>query len=196
MAMNEDESMEFEKRRKFFEKVDETYEPVRRLPWVILAGLTFAGFLWMWGVFTHNELMGLSASRNQFIPLTKVDAMSKEGLVEVPLYVVLEKKMVSFEFNFNENRIPLLAYTTPKGKIVTAIGLSRPCNSQDFHIEGKDLVCDVCHTRWDLESLEGKDGECQGQSLETIPHFLHKGKLIIKETDVGTNRPQMAGVKV
>ena len=185
MAMNQDESMESEKRRKFFEKVEETYDSVRGLPWVILAGLTLAGFLWIAGLFPQNEPRGLSAwDGNQFIPMTKVDAMSKKGLVEVPLYIVLEKKMVSFEYDSNGNRIPLLAYTTPKGKIVTAVGLSEPCQSRDFHIEGAEIVCDLCHTRWDLETLRGLAGECRGQSLAMVPHFLHKGRLIMKEMDV------------
>ena len=187
--------MEFErKKRRFLEKVDDTYDLMKRLPWAIFAGLTFVGFLWILGVLSQNDLRAFSTGdRNQFISTTKVDAVSKKGLIEVPLKTVLEKKMTSFEYHSNGNRMPLLAYQTPTGKIVTFIGLSEPCNSQNFHIEGAEMVCDLCQTRWDLESLKGVEGECQGQSLEMVPHFFHKGNLFIKETDVQKKKPQMAG---
>ncbi len=193
--MNQDDSMEFErKKRRFLEKVDDLYDLMKRLPWAILAGLAFVGLLWILGVNTRDDLRAFSTGdRNQFIPATKVDAVSEKGMIGVPLKTVLEKKLISFEYNANGNRTPLLAYQAPTGKIVTAIGLSEPCASQNFHMEGAEIVCDLCHTRWNLESLKGVEGECQGESLEMVPHYFQKGNLLIKTIDVQKKTPQMAG---
>jgi len=193
--MNQDDSMEFErKKRRFLEEVDDLYDLMKRLPWVILAGLTFVGFLWIAGVVPQNELRGLAVrDMGPFIVPSKVDARIQKGLVEVPLSDLLEKRMITFEYHSNGKRMPLLAYQAPTGKIVTAIGLSKRCNSQSFHIEGAEMVCDLCHTRWELESLKGIEGECQGESLEMVPHFVYGGRLIIRETDVQKKKPQMAG---
>ncbi len=54
----------------------------------------------------------------------------------------------------NVQKIPILAYITPKGKIVTAMSLSENCRSEDFYLEGKTLHCGACPSYWDMESLE------------------------------------------
>lgn len=58
------------------------------------------------------------------------------------------------------NGLPVLSYVAPSGRIVVAISLCEPCRSYDFHIEGSDLVCNRCFTRWDLDTLEGVAGGC------------------------------------
>lgn len=187
--------MDFERKKKrFLDEVDGIYELMKTLPWVILAGITFVGLLAIFGVFSQDDLRAFpKGDRNQFISPTKVDAVSKKGLVGVPLKTLLEKKMISFAYSSNGNRIPLLAYQAPTGKIVTAIGLSEACGSLDFHIEGAEIVCDLCQTRWNLESLKGVVGECQRQPLEMVAHFIHRGYLFIKATDIQKNNFQMVG---
>ncbi len=58
------------------------------------------------------------------------------------------------------NGLPLLAYVAPSGRLVVATSLCEPCRSYDFHIEGDQLVCNTCYTRWDLNTLKGVDGGC------------------------------------
>lgn len=100
--------------------------------------------------------------------------------------------MVSFEYRQpggteyanEETQVSLLAIATPEGKILTALGVSEPCGSTSFHLEGNEIVCDLCFTRWKIETLKGVDGACHAFPPEMIPHFVHKGKLYVREVDV------------
>jgi uncharacterized protein len=58
------------------------------------------------------------------------------------------------------NGLPLLAYVAPSGRLVVATSMCEPCRSYDFHIEGDQLVCNTCFTRWDLNTLKGVSGGC------------------------------------
>jgi len=132
-------------------------------------------------------------SPKESIRMTEYLAPIKDGFVEVPLQLVEEKKLVSFYYSRDGESVPLLAYSTPAGKFGTVVGFSRPCQSEQFHLEGDEIVCDLCHTRWELESLNGVEGDCQGESLERVPHYVYRGRLIIRETDVQEKKPQIAG---
>jgi len=132
----------------------------------------------------RGEAIGNLKQEKQRIGMVKVEPLITNGTIEVSISTVKENKLVSFEYSWGGKQVPLLAFLAPTGEIGTAIGLSEPCHSRDFHIEGAEIVCDLCYTRWDLDTLKGIEGECQGQSLAKVPHFLHKGKLIIKEMDV------------
>ena len=104
--------------------------------------------------------------------------------MEIPLKLVQEKKLVSFEYQQAEGKVPLIAYVTPSGKIGTAVRLSWPCRSDKFHLEGKEIVCDVCLTRRDLETLQGSSGECLDHSLDRLSNMVQGDKLLIPETEI------------
>jgi hypothetical protein len=63
-------------------------------------------------------------------------------------------------FNAQGNKLTLLSYVAPSGRLVVATAMCEPCRSTVFHIEGKQLVCDTCYTRWDLNTLKGVSGGC------------------------------------
>jgi hypothetical protein len=124
------------------------------------------------------------------VPMTRIEATAGKGLVEVPLDVVKKKKLVSFEYKRPDGPIPLLAYMTPSGSIVTAIGLSEPCNSKSFHLEGNEIVCNLCLTRWKLETVEAVRGDCPEYPPEMLVHTIHDGRLILREVDVQYWKPR------
>ncbi len=131
----------------------------------------------------HYENLGMVA-------MSKVEAIVGNGRVEVPLDVVKERKLISFQYQGKEGGIPLLAYITPSGKVVTAVGACEPCNSNRFHIEGNELVCDSCSTRWSLETLKGIRGGCIGYPPDILFHTVDGGKVMIKEMDVQNWQPR------
>ena len=57
--------------------------------------------------------------------------------------------------NYPKGRLylPLLCYQTPSGKIVGALRTCEPCESFEFRIGGKNLICQRCGTEWKLEDL-------------------------------------------
>jgi uncharacterized protein len=100
------------------------------------------------------------------------DATVAGGNLEIPVAEIQAKKIVGVLYHrtnplpagyddIDGNGLPVLAYIAPSGRLVVASSLCEPCHSYDFHMEGTDLVCNACFTRWDLNTLEGKDGGCK-----------------------------------
>lgn len=143
------------------------------------------------GRMSGSQVMENVNYQNRYITMTKVAAVSGKGLVEIPLDLVKEKKLVYFEYRQNDRQIPMLAYITPSGKLVTAVGVCEPCNSTSFHIEGNQMVCNSCFTRWDLETLKGLSGGCLTYPPDVMSHSINDGRVRIKEIDVQNWKPRI-----
>ncbi len=115
----------------------------------MIAGVVFGISWWIFEAPLRTKGMESSGYQNFAItPMTRVEATARKGLVEIPMDLVKEKKLVSFDFQ----GIPLLAYFSPQGKVVTAVGFSDPCRSKSFHLEGSEIVCNICFSRWNLDT--------------------------------------------
>jgi len=155
--------------------------------WLILRDAPQAGG----GKISGSQIAGNINYQKQSISMTKVAAVVGKGLVEVPVELVIGKKLVYFEYEAADGRIPLLAYMTPSGKLVTAVAVCEPCNSTSFHIEGNEMVCNACFTRWDLETLKGISGGCLTYPPDVIAHAVDSGLIKIKETDLRAWKPRV-----
>jgi hypothetical protein len=91
----------------------------------------------------------------------EITATVVNGYITIPLTVVLDKKIVAFDYDAGTTIIPLLAFINSDGKLVTAFRFCEPCNSKKFRIEGNILACGSCETQWRLNTLEGLQGNCQ-----------------------------------
>jgi len=68
------------------------------------------------------------------------------------------------------NYLPLIALYTSSGNVKVGIRTCEPCGGFSMHIdEGKYLVCDVCETKWDLETFEGISGGCPEYPPPQLP---------------------------
>lgn len=119
-------------------------------------------------------------------PLTRFDhfysiAFARDGKIILPLNVVKEKKFVKFEFTSSNSTVPLLAYLTEDGKVVTAISLCEPCDSKNFHIQGSNLICNSCGTTWDLNNLSPISGSCANYPPDPIPSKVVGNEIQIDE---------------
>jgi hypothetical protein len=101
-----------------------------------------------------------------------VTATVDQGQIRVPLSAVQEHKIIEFEYRTENNIIPLMAYISAEGKLVTSIRMCEPCNSDHFRIEGMELCCSRCETRWKLNNLEGIQGSCQKYPPDPVPSIL------------------------
>lgn len=100
---------------------------------------------------------------------TAIAIQEQDGKLRFPLSALQQYKIVSFDYAADNRTIPLLAYISPEGKLVTAIRLCEPCNSTTFRLEGTELACGNCETRWKLNNLEGLQGSCQKYPPAPIP---------------------------
>jgi len=127
----------------------------------------------------------------QNIRMTTVDAVAGSGSIEIPADIVKDKKIVYFEYNKDGKKVPLMAYITPSGKLVTAISMCEPCRSTKFHIEGDEMVCNACGTRWTLEKLQGVSGGCLAYPPDVVAHTLEGGKVKIQDAIVLAWKPRV-----
>lgn len=91
--------------------------------------------------------------RDERIPSTMVEAKMNQGFITVSLKAVLEKKLVRFFDPEGMQDIPMIAYVTPQGKLVTAMSKSEQCGSTDFYLSGNDIHC-ACGSYWNMASME------------------------------------------
>jgi hypothetical protein len=142
-------------------------------------------------VSSQPKVSGKVDYAGQSIRMTDIQARVEKGIISIPLNVVKEKKMVRFEYENNGFRIPLLAYLTPSGKMVTAVSMCEPCRSTRFHIEDKKIVCNACATEWNLETLKGIQGGCLNYPPDVIPSTIEKDQIQIDEKTISQWKPRV-----
>ena len=123
--------------------------------------------------------------------MTDIQAKVEKGKISIPLDVVKEKKMVRFEYEDNGDKIPLLAYITQTGRVVTAVSMCEPCRSTRFHINDKKIVCNACATEWNLETLKGIQGGCLNYPPDVIPSTIEKDRIQIDEKIITQWKPRV-----
>ena len=157
------------------------------LAWFLLRNTSDAGS----GSVTGTQISEKISYKNQTIRMASVDAVSGSGSIEIPAEFVKEKKIVYFEYNKGGKQVPLMAYITPSGKLVTAVSMCEPCRSTKFHIEGEEMVCNACGTRWTLEGLKGVSGGCLAYPPDVVAHTIEGGKVKIQETIIQSLKPRV-----
>ena len=85
---------------------------------------------------------------------TKIEARSEGPFIIIPLQAVLDRKIVRFMDPDNIQKVPMLAYLTTNGKLVTAMSISENCRSTDFYLVGDNIHCASCPSYWNASSLE------------------------------------------
>jgi hypothetical protein len=113
-----------------------------------------------------------------------IQATVANGYIIFPLTVVLDKKIVAFDYDAGTTKIPLLAFINSDGKLVTAFRFCEPCNSKKFRIEGNILACGSCETQWRLNTLEGLQGNCQKYPPAPFPSEVVNNIVRIEENVV------------
>ncbi len=161
----------------------------KTLPFFILGFFLVSAAWWIFKISSQDDVQ-LAYKESSMIVMSKVQATVENGRIEVPVGDVKERKLISFEYQSGRSKVPLLAYITPSGKFITAVSTCEPCNSTHFHIEGNEIVCDSCLTRWSLDTLKGVQGGCLGYPPDKLFHTQEGGKLSIKEIDVQKWKPR------
>jgi hypothetical protein len=82
-----------------------------------------------------------------------------------------ERRIVRFFDPESVQNIPMIAYLTPSGRVVTAMSISENCRSTDFYLEGENIHCASCPSYWNASSLEAY-ACCQKYYPDPIPSTL------------------------
>lgn len=131
-------------------------------------------------------------SPNNKLEQTKVESKVENGkAVVTTLSTVKEKKFIWTEYKANGKRIPLTAFIQPDGKVMVAVSYCEPCKGETFHITGNQIVCNVCGTIWDLQTLKGISGGCLTYPPEALTYSLNGDNLEVPQTVLDAWAPRV-----
>jgi len=123
------------------------------------------------------------------IPSQQIDAVMNDGFMSIPLERVKSLKLVRFFDPEGIQAIPVIAYISPEGKLVTAISKSENCQSTDFYLEGHNIHCASCPSYWNMSSLEAY-ACCQRFYPDPIPSSVVGNEVRIDAKVVRDWRPR------
>lgn len=123
----------------------------------------------------------------QTVRMAEIEAAVADGKIAIPLDAVKTRKIVRFVYN----NLPLVAYISPSGRVVTGVSMCEPCRSTNFHIQDDTMVCNSCGTRWTLEDLRGMSGGCLDYPPDVISSTIAGDKVLIDEANVRNWRPRI-----
>ncbi|MHB8172626.1 MAG: Fe-S-containing protein [Thermincolia bacterium] len=135
------------------------------------------------------------------IEMKDIKLILKNGKVKIPIEEVKKNSIIRLKYNgdgkkifYGElNYLPILAYVSPSGRIVVVDGICQPCYSTGFYIEGEELVCKACGTRWRLSDLYGNMGGCVNYPPEFLKYEAEGDYLVIDENALKNWKPSYFG---
>jgi uncharacterized membrane protein len=142
-------------------------------------------------VSSQLKVSGKVDYSGQTIKMTDVVAKVENGKITLPVHVVKENKIVRFEYEGKGVKLPLYAYLTMAGRVVTGISMCEPCKSTRFRIQDRKLVCNACDTEWQLETHKGIKGGCMNYPPEIIPSAVENDSIVIDEKVVLNWKPKV-----
>ncbi|NLT95104.1 MAG: DUF2318 domain-containing protein [Clostridia bacterium] len=105
---------------------------------------------------------------DKIIEMKDINNTVKDGKIIIPLKDIKENGIIFTQYSQNGKTVPLTAFVTPSGDVTAAVSMCEPCVGIRFHIDGKELVCNACGTRWTLDGLEGVWGGCLKYPPDTL----------------------------
>ncbi len=162
---------------------------------VVLIGVAYWLIVWKTGAdskgLSNVKVSGEVSYTDQTVRMADVMAKVEGGKILLPIESLKDKKFVRFEYKGNGVQIPLYAYLTMAGRVVTGISMCEPCKSTRFRIQNKKLVCNACDTEWQLETHKGIQGGCINYPPEIIPHTVEGDFIVIEEKVVLDWKPRV-----
>jgi len=117
------------------------------------------------------------------IQMTDIDFRFEDGYVIFSLDDVIQHRIVYIDYQGPTSPIPIMAYISSNGKLVTAISINEPCNETRFKIIGNDIKAEKCRAIWEMNSMEAHIC-CTNNYPDPIPGEVVKGEVRIAERTV------------
>ena len=106
----------------------------------------------------------------------RINSTTVSARVEGPFIIVSaielrEHRIIRFFDPESVQTVPIIAYLTPAGRVVTAMSISENCRSTDFYLEGENIHCASCPSYWNASSLEAY-ACCQKYYPDPLPSTI------------------------
>jgi hypothetical protein len=116
---------------------------------------------------------------------TLVTARMEGPFIIVSAAGLKERRILRFFDPESLQQVPMIAYLTPAGRVVTAMSISENCRSRDFYLEGETIHCANCPSYWNASSLEAY-ACCQKYYPDPIPSTVLGDEIRIEASAVRT----------
>ncbi|MHB9149259.1 MAG: Fe-S-containing protein [Thermoleophilia bacterium] len=208
MANNDRARTALDQKRERFDEAGRF--PVRKVLIIgVLATLVIVGsFVGYQRWDSSRQVGGATVATDVQYPAGTTEMVELKGVTQTAegvlfsLVDVKENAIVSLEYQRTQpmpadlqevtggNLLPLMSYISPNGRLVVATSLCEPCRSTKFHIEQDSLTCDVCFTRWDLDTLAGIAGGCVDYPPEEVQAEVSGDVVFIPAADLEGWKPR------
>ncbi|MCU0454029.1 MAG: Fe-S-containing protein [Bacteroidetes bacterium] len=151
---------------------------VGKRAWVIRIGVVVAAVAGLWAFYgdafrSYHPVIAsqpeVSAPASSGRSNSTLVAARLEGpFIIVSLADLRERRIVRFFDPESVQTVPMLAYLTSSGRVVTAMSISENCRSRDFYLDGENIHCANCPSYWNASSLEAY-ACCQKYYPDPIP---------------------------
>jgi len=115
--------------------------------------------------------------------MTEVDATQRDGYFVLSLDDVKNNKFVRAWYDAATAELPVVAYISPKGRLVTAIGITEPCGESNYTIVDNHIHCSNCTGEWDMNSMTAF-GSCPKYFPNPIPSTVSGSEVLIATADL------------
>ncbi len=88
------------------------------------------------------------------VEMVDIESEVRNGNLVFSVDDVLEYELVRVEYKGSTAEVPVLAYISPHGKLVTAISISEPCNATRFTIIDGAIKCNNCDAKWEVATMQ------------------------------------------
>lgn len=117
------------------------------------------------------------------IQMTDIDFHIEDGYVVFSLDDVIQHRIVYIDYQGPTSPIPVMAYISSNGRLVTAISINEPCNETKFKIIGNDIKAETCRAIWDMNSMEAHIC-CSNNYPDPIPSVVNGRTVRISERTI------------
>lgn len=183
-------------------RLEAEYQKRRKRKKVVLSSVVVAMIIGIAAIVAYNQApqyifdkahynIGHSMNyTNKQVEMATIQAQIGDGKVKLPIADIAKTGITYAEYDPNfdvgngQKGLGVMSFVTANGRIVSTVSFCEPCYSRKFHIEGDQLVCNTCGTRWYLADLSGIGGGCVKYPPKELTYTVDKqvNQLVIAES--------------
>lgn len=134
---------------------------------------------------------GSAVTYSQPVEMTDIKNTVEGDKIALNIADVKKAGIVYTEYNQNGKKVALTAWVAGNGDVTAAVSMCEPCRGNKFHIEGNEIVCNVCGTRWTLDTLQGVSGGCLKYPPDKVKYQVNDGKILLDKAQVDAWQPRV-----
>jgi len=114
---------------------------------------------------------------------TWIQAEIEGDSVAIPVQDIDTAELIQFKVAGETGNMVFMAYRVD-GQLHLRAAICPPCRSVGFSLDGGDLVCDTCGTRFEASSGAGLSGACKGYPKAEATGSVSEGKYVVTMADL------------